>query len=214
MPASGVLFCVLNAVMRGLAQQIDPFQAQFLRYLAGLVVILPLVLRSGGIRRWWPRQVGGQFVRGALHTAGLTLWFIALPRIPLADMTAIGFTTPIFIMLGALLVFREPMRWERWLACGFGFAGVLIVVGPKLSGGGWRLQPGDARLGAAVRRVLPGHQGADALREHRRDPALAGDHRQPAQPAAGAAALADADARCSWPASWCAACSATAPTTA
>jgi drug/metabolite transporter (DMT)-like permease len=54
----------------------------------------------------------------------------------MADTTAIGFTSPIFIMLGAYLVFHEPMRWERWLAAGIGFSGVVIVVAPKLSGGG------------------------------------------------------------------------------
>jgi drug/metabolite transporter (DMT)-like permease len=52
----------------------------------------------------------------------------------LADMTAIGFTPPLFIMFGAYLFFREPMRWERWLAAGIGFCGVMIVVGPRLSG--------------------------------------------------------------------------------
>ena len=53
-------------------------------------------------------------------------------------MTAIGFTTPLFIMIGAWIFFREPMRWERWLATAIGFAGVMVVVGPKLSGsGGW-----------------------------------------------------------------------------
>jgi drug/metabolite transporter (DMT)-like permease len=61
---------------------------------------------------------------------------VALPRIPLADMTAIGFTTPIFIMLGAWWVFKEPMRWERWVATLIGFGGVMVVVGPKLSGSG------------------------------------------------------------------------------
>ena len=51
-------------------------------------------------------------------------------------MTAIGFTGPIFIMLGAYLFFREPMHWDRWLASLIGFAGVLIVVAPRLSGAG------------------------------------------------------------------------------
>ena len=130
---AGLTFCVLNALMRALALHMDPFQAQFLRYLFGFLVVLPLVAHSGGLAGWWPRSVRGQFTRGALHTAGLALWFLALPRIPLADMTAIGFTGPLFIMVGAWLFFKEPMRWERWLATALGFAGVLIVVGPKLS---------------------------------------------------------------------------------
>jgi drug/metabolite transporter (DMT)-like permease len=133
--AAGLVFSVLNALMRGLAQQLDPFQAQFLRYLFGLVVLLPLLWRHG-VAAYRPKHVGGQFLRGAFHTAGLLLWFAALPMIPLADMTAIGFTGPIFIMIGAYIFFKEPMRWERWLAAGIGFVGVLIVVGPKLTGSG------------------------------------------------------------------------------
>jgi len=130
--AAGAFFSLLNALMRALALSIDPFQAQFLRYFFGLAVLLPIVLHHG-VAAYRPRHVGGQFVRGAAHTVGLCLWFAALPRIPLADMTAIGFTTPIFILIGAGLVFDEPMRWERWLATLAGLAGVLVVVGPKLS---------------------------------------------------------------------------------
>ena len=134
---SGLFFCVLNALMRGLALQLDPMQAQFLRYLFGFLVLLPLIWRHGAAA-YRPKQLGGQFLRGALHTVGLVLWFLALPHIPLADTTAIGFTGPLFIMIGAYLFLKEPMRWERWVATAIGFAGVIIVVGPKLSGsGGW-----------------------------------------------------------------------------
>lgn len=132
---AGLCFVLLNTLSRYLTTQIDPMQSQFLRYFCGLVVMLPLVWRSG-LAAYRPRHIGGQFVRGLVHTAALGLWFVALPHISLADMTALGFTTPIFIMLGAWLFLREPMRWERWLAALVGFAGVLVVVGPQLSGSG------------------------------------------------------------------------------
>jgi drug/metabolite transporter (DMT)-like permease len=132
---AGLLFVMLNTVMRSLALQLDAFQTQFLRYFAGLMVLAPLVLR-GGLAAIRPRSIGGQFARGALHTFGLCLWFIAIAHIPLADTTAIGFTTPIFVMVGAVLVFREPMRSDRWAAALLGLAGVLIVVGPQLTGAG------------------------------------------------------------------------------
>ena len=131
---SGFLFVLLNTLVRGLTLQLHPMQAQFLRYLAAVVVMLPLVARAG-VAAYWPKRVGGQFSRGAVHAAGLVMWFSALPHIPLADTTAIGFTGPIFIMLGAFLFFKEAMRWERWVAALIGFAGVLIVVGPQMSGG-------------------------------------------------------------------------------
>lgn len=130
---AGLLFVVLNTLMRGLSLALDGFETQFLRYLMGFAVMVPFMARSG-FAAFKPRNLGGQFARGGVHTIGLLIWFVALPRISLADTTAIGFTTPIFIMLGAVLVFKEPMRWERWFAAAVGFAGVLIVVAPKMSG--------------------------------------------------------------------------------
>src|SRR5688572_10864545 len=133
--AAGLTFVVLNTLMRDLTLQLDPFQTQFLRYVFGLLVMMPLVVRSG-LASYRPRNIGGQFVRGGVHTFGLFLWFSAIPHITLADTTAIGFTGPIFIMLGAAWMFGERMRWERWMAALIGFAGVLIVVAPQLSGSG------------------------------------------------------------------------------
>jgi drug/metabolite transporter (DMT)-like permease len=133
--AAGVVFCLLNALMRLMAIQLDAFQTQFLRYFFGVVVMWPLVMRSG-MAAYRPKRIGGQFARGAVHTIGLMLWFTALPKTPLADMTALGFTTPIFIMIGAYLFFHEAMRWDRWVSVLIGFAGVLVVVAPKFSGSG------------------------------------------------------------------------------
>jgi drug/metabolite transporter (DMT)-like permease len=117
--------------------QMDPFEAQFLRYFCGLLIMLPLLWYQG-LAAYVPNDIKGQFWRGGVHTVGLILWFIALPQIPLADMTAIGFTGPIFIMLGAAWFLGEPMRKDRWIAAGIGFLGVLVVVVPNLSGsGGW-----------------------------------------------------------------------------
>ena len=77
-----------------------------------------------------PRVGGAGFGRGALHALGTSLWFFALPHLALADTTAIGFTGPIFSMIGAAYLLGEKMRWDRWVAALVGFTGVLIVVGP------------------------------------------------------------------------------------
>lgn len=132
---AGLIFCLLNTLMRVMAIQLDAFQTQFLRYFFGVLVMWPLVMRSG-MAAYRPKRIGGQFARGAVHTIGLMLWFTALPKTPLADMTALGFTTPIFIMIGAYLFFHEAMRWDRWVSVLIGFTGVLLVVAPKFSGSG------------------------------------------------------------------------------
>jgi drug/metabolite transporter (DMT)-like permease len=137
MVCGGLLFSMLNTIARQLTLHLDVYQSQFLRYLFGLLVILPWVFRDGW-RTYMPVNMAGQFWRGGVHTVGLILWFTALPQIPLADMTAIGFTGPIFIMIGAAWFWGEPMRKDRWIAAIVGFAGVLVVVLPKMSGdGGW-----------------------------------------------------------------------------
>ena len=135
MALGGITFSILNTLARVFSMQMDPFEAQFLRYFCGLLVMLPLLWHQG-MAAYVPNDLKGQFWRGGVHTIGLTLWFTALPRIPMADMTALGFTGPIFIMLGAAWFLGEPMKRDRWIAAAIGFAGVLVVVIPKLSGAG------------------------------------------------------------------------------
>jgi drug/metabolite transporter (DMT)-like permease len=131
--AGGIILCLLNAVSRGLTHEMDPAQVMFLRYLAGFALMVPFALRAGRTR-WRTGDLPGHLLRGLIHTIALTMWFIALPTVSLADTTAIGFTTPIFLMLGAGLFLGETMMAARWIAAAIGFAGVLIVVGPSLGG--------------------------------------------------------------------------------
>ncbi len=132
---AGLQFVLINAVMRDLSIRLGSFETQFLRYLAAALLLLPLVARTG-LAAWRPRSVRGQFIRGGVHAAALYLWFIAVPHVPLAEITAISFTGPLFIMLGASLFLGEPMRPARWLAATIGMLGVLMVVGPQLRGEG------------------------------------------------------------------------------
>ncbi len=129
--AAGLIFTALNALLRVLTRELDPFVVQFLRYGFGLVAMLPFILHAG-LAAYRPRNLQGQFWRGAVHATGLFCWFAAAAHVPLAEMTALGFTTPLFIMLGAVLVFRERLVLARWVAALVGFAGVLIVVWPGL----------------------------------------------------------------------------------
>jgi len=133
MAASGVLFAILNAISRIMSLQMHPIEALCLRYGAGVALMLPIVLRAG-FRAYRPHGLPVVIGRGAVHSSGLMLWFIALPHIPLADTTAISFTNPIFIMLGAALIMGERLVPARWVAAFVGLFGVLVVLWPKLSG--------------------------------------------------------------------------------
>ena len=132
---AGAMFVMLNTLLRRLTFHLHPLQVQFLRYLIAIVIMLPLIARAS-IAAYIPKHIGSQFTRGAVHTVGLMFWFAALTKVPMADNTAISFTQPVFVMLGAWLFLREAMHWERWVAAGISFFGVLTVVGPHLSGSG------------------------------------------------------------------------------
>ena len=133
--ATGVFFTVLNVVLRKLTLEMSPYEVQFLRYFVGLVVMLPWIL-AAGFAAFRPNGFAGQLGRGVIHTVGLTIWYTALPHLPIADSTAISFTIPIFVMIGAWLFLSERMVATRWLAAFVGFAGVLIVLAPNLGGSG------------------------------------------------------------------------------
>jgi drug/metabolite transporter (DMT)-like permease len=135
MAAGGLTLCAMNALMRVLTQEMSPLFAQFLRYLFAMLVMMPLLLRDG-LGAYRPNNLRGQFWRGLFHAAALTLFFLALPHIPLADMTAIMFTTPIFVLMGAAMLLGEKVTQARWVAALIGFGGVLIVMWPHLSGKG------------------------------------------------------------------------------
>ncbi|MEZ5728560.1 MAG: DMT family transporter [Burkholderiaceae bacterium] len=137
---AGLLFNLLNTTLRAMSLQLDPMQVAFLRNVFGLLAVLPFFLRRSAASIW-PRNPRGMVWRGIAHTIGLLLWFSALPHLPLADTTAIGFTGPIFIMLGAAWFLGEKLVAARWIAAGIGFVGVFVVVGPKLAGSGgvWNL---------------------------------------------------------------------------
>jgi len=133
MAAAGLLFTVLNSTMKKLAHELDPWLVGFLRYLLGAAVMLAPALRFG-LAGLWPKRPGLQLVRGALHAGGMLLWFAALPMVGITELTAIGFSGPIFICLGAVLFLHERMTGARWAAVLVGFCGVLLVLDPFQAG--------------------------------------------------------------------------------
>ncbi len=132
MLASGVLFGVLNTIQKTLTHQLPPTEVVCLRYVVGSLVLLPFVLHAGwAVYR--PRRLRLHVLRGVFHVAGSLIWFTVLPHVTLAETSAIGFTGPIFMMIGASLFLGERMYAARWIAVLVAFAGVLIVVWPGLA---------------------------------------------------------------------------------
>ena len=127
--ASGLLFALLNATLRYVSLGLPPMMTSFLRFVFGLLVIAPIVYRHGfGVFR--TARPSMQIMRNVVHASAFGIWYTALPLIPLAEMTAIGSSGPLFITIGAFLFLRERVRWRRWLAVLLGFVGVWLIVRP------------------------------------------------------------------------------------
>ena len=136
---SGVLFSLLNVFTLIPAQNLNSYVMAFLRYFFGSLFLIPVVMQLGLYRSLHTRRVGLHVFRGAIHTSGMMLWFVGLPLTTLASITALGFTGPIFITIGAALFLGEVVRLRRWAAVLVGFAGAMIIVRPGV---------GDLGIGA------------------------------------------------------------------
>lgn len=127
---SGVLFALLNVFTLMPAEHLNSYVMAFLRYLFGALFLMPIILRLGIYRSFHSRRMPLHIFRGALHTSGMMLWFIGLPLTTLAEITALGFTGPIFVTIGAALFLGEDVRMRRWIAVMVGFAGAMIIIRP------------------------------------------------------------------------------------
>jgi len=127
---SGVLFALLNVFTLIPSQHLNSFVMAFLRYFFGSLFLLPIVMRLGLYRSLHTRRLPLHLFRGALHTSGMMLWFVALPLTTLAEITALGFTGPIFVTIGAALFLGEKVRLRRWIAIIVGFIGAMIIIRP------------------------------------------------------------------------------------
>ena len=126
-----MLFVGVTVAVRYLGTNMNPVQAAFIRYCFGIVLILPLLSRAG-IMSLDRDRLGFHALRGLVHGGGVILWFLAMSRIPISEVTALGFTTPIFVTLGAAAFLSERLKPYRVAAVLIGFIGALLILRPGL----------------------------------------------------------------------------------
>ncbi|MCV2865210.1 DMT family transporter [Albidovulum sediminicola] len=143
---TGLSFVAVTATVRHLGTDLPAAEGAFIRFAFGLLFLAPslvLAVRTGLPRAALPLVLG----RGALHTMAVMLWFFAMARIPLAEVTAIGYLNPIVVTAGAALFLGEQIALRRIAAIGVALLGAIVVLRPGLR----EITPGHwAQLGAAV----------------------------------------------------------------
>lgn len=129
MMVTGLMFVAVTALVKILGTRIPAAESAFLRYVIGLILLLPMMgtLRHASIDR---ATMGLFMVRGVAHSAGVALWFYAMARIPIADVTAMNYLSPVYVTIGAALFLGERLAARRILAVAAALAGALIILRP------------------------------------------------------------------------------------
>lgn len=138
---TGLCFITVTALVKAMGNRIPSAEAAFIRYAFGLVFLIPLVGQIRGLNLT-PRLWSLFSLRGFLHAMGVILWFSAMVRIPIAEVTALNYVSPIYVALGAALFLGEKIAARRILAILFGLIGALIILRPgfrEIEAGHWAM---------------------------------------------------------------------------
>ena len=129
MLVTGLCFIMVTALVKTMGPRMPPAEAAFLRYALGLVFLIPALraLRAAHLTR---RQWRLFATRGICHALGVILWFYAMVRIPIAEVTAMNYLAPIYVTIGAALFLGERLAMRRIVAVILGLLGAAIILRP------------------------------------------------------------------------------------
>ena len=128
-----ISFTSMAVAGRAISGHLDTFEIMLYRSIIGFLI----VVSGAGITGTY-REINFDFfqihlVRNIFHFIGQNLWFFALPLIPLAQLFALEFTSPIWVVLLAPVFLGEQLTIRKLSIAALGFVGVLIVVRPDLN---------------------------------------------------------------------------------
>lgn len=129
MVLAGTGYTLASVCTRELSSDYSTAQLAFMRAVIAIAFVMPMILRRGvSVLRTtvFPMHV----LRSCLTYGGMMCWFYAVSIIPVSDYTALLYSQPIFTILFAVLILREPAGSRTWGAVAVAFAGALIILRP------------------------------------------------------------------------------------
>ncbi len=126
---AAVSFAVMMTSVRYLGGKFDAFEIVFVRALVGLLMVLPLVSRSG-ITALNTKRFPMHLVRTLFALLAMATLYYALVDLPVAEVVALTFLIPLFTTIAAHVVLKEFVGRHRWAATVIGFCGALIILRP------------------------------------------------------------------------------------
>ncbi len=131
MVLTGLCFVAVTAIVKHVGDTVPAAQAAFLRYVLGLVFLVPM-MRPILAARLTKRQISFFAARGVAHTLAVILWFFAMTRIPIAEVTAMNYLSPVYVTIGAAILLKEKLPPRRMAAVIAALIGALIILRPGL----------------------------------------------------------------------------------
>jgi drug/metabolite transporter (DMT)-like permease len=139
-----ISFSLLAIGAKEVAANLSVFQTLFFRNLVSLL-LLAMILRRNGWKQLSTQHLSQHWLRNLTHFCGISAWFYGLAYLPLAEVFALEFTTPIWTTLVAIWLLGEKLTPQRIAALALGIIGVLVI-----------LQPGIAPISGTALVVLAG----------------------------------------------------------
>jgi len=125
-----VSFTSMAIAGRALAQELDTFEIMLYRSLLGVAIVVGVGAAAGTLGQINRTSLRIHLLRNIAHFTGQNLWFFAIPLIPLAQVFALEFTSPIWAMFLAAVILRERLTAIGLFSAAIGFVGVLIITRP------------------------------------------------------------------------------------
>lgn len=127
-------FSSMAVAGRELSSELDTFEIMMYRSLFGVIIVLGIASIAGTLHQVNRRDLGLHAARNFAHFTGQNLWFYAVTVIPLAQVFALEFTTPLWVIVLSPIILGEKLTLTRAIAGIIGFIGILIVARPDMAG--------------------------------------------------------------------------------
>lgn len=132
--ATTLMFATLDTSAKWLVQTIPVIQVVWLRFLFHTILTTAIFMPSMGVQLFSVQNPKLQLLRGLMLAIMTGMNFFALQYLQLAEVGAVQFSVPLLIALISAWFLHEKLDTQRWLAIGFGFVGVLVIIRPGSHG--------------------------------------------------------------------------------
>lgn len=128
---STIGFAFSHVLIRYISTDVSPIQVAFFHNFFGLIILTPWLLKNG-LGPLKTAHLSKHFFRALLNVSAMLAYFSALAMVPLAKVTALFFTSPIFAVILSMIILGERAGLRRWSAVVCGFVGVLVILRPGI----------------------------------------------------------------------------------